>query len=142
MSQSPCQDAAPRNYTGLPASVLYILRSEGLAIAALTAILYTRTGASWWIFVVLWLVPDLSMLGYLGGPFWGARIYNAIHAYATPLTLAILALLLRADTLLPIALIWANHIAVDRLLGYGLKYPSRFGWTHLGAVGRETKPIA
>lgn len=142
MSQSPCQDAAPAGYSGLPASVLYILRSEGFAIAALTAVLYARTGANWWVFVVLWLVPDLSMLGYLAGPFWGARVYNAIHAYATPVTLAVLALILRADTLLPLALIWGNHIAVDRVLGYGLKYPSKFGWTHLGPVGREAKPTA
>ncbi|UWZ85893.1 DUF4260 domain-containing protein [Occallatibacter riparius] len=140
MSQSPCQDAAPRAYTRLPASVLYILRSEGLATAALTAILYSRTGASWWIFVVLWLVPDLSMLGYFAGPYWGSRIYNAVHAYTLPATLALCALLVRNDTLIPFALIWANHIAVDRVLGYGLKYPSKFGWTHLGAVGRETKP--
>ena len=39
--------------------------------------------------------------------------------------------------LLPIALIWANHIGVDRLLGYGLKYADGFGWTHLGRVGRK-----
>jgi Domain of unknown function (DUF4260) len=139
MSESPCQEAASGTYTGLPASVLYILRSEGLAIAAVTAILYARSGASWWVFAVLWLVPDLSMLGYLAGPFWGARIYNAIHAYATPVTLAICALILRADALVPIALIWTNHIAVDRLLGYGLKYPSKFGWTHLGAVGQTPR---
>jgi hypothetical protein len=142
MSQSPCHDAAPHAYTGLPASVLYILRSEGLAIVALTTILYARTGASWWIFVVLWLVPDLSMLGYLAGPFWGGRIYNAVHAYTLPATLALCALIVRNDALMPFALIWANHIAVDRLLGYGLKSPSRFGWTHLGPIGRETKPIA
>jgi hypothetical protein len=141
MSQSPCEESASRTYTGLPASVLYVLRSEGLAIAALTAILYGRTGASWWTFAVLWLAPDLSMLGYLAGPFRGARIYNAIHAYATPATLAICALILRIDTLIPIALIWANHIAVDRLLGYGLKYSSRFGWTHLGPVGKARHDV-
>lgn len=136
MSQSPCEEVQSRSSTGLPASILYILRSEGLAITALTAVLYARTGASWWVFAVLWLAPDLSMLGYLAGPFWGARIYNAIHAYATPVTLAICGLLLRNDLLLPLALIWTNHIAVDRLLGYGLKYPSSFGLTHLGRVGK------
>lgn len=142
MSQSPCQDAAARAYTGLPASVLYILRSEGLAVTALTAVLYARTGASWWVFAVLWLLPDLSMLGYLAGPYWGARLYNAVHAYTLPATLALCALLLRNETLMPFALIWANHIAIDRLLGYGLKYPSRFGWTHLGPIGREANPTS
>lgn len=118
--------------TGLPGSILYILRFDGLAIAALTALLYTRTGASWWLFAGLWLLPDLSMLGYLAGPFWGARIYNSIHAYATPVTLGFCALLLHAYVLLPVAIIWMNHIAVDRLLGFGLKYPQGFIHTHLG----------
>ena len=44
-----------------------LLRLEGLAVAAVSAVLYARTGASWWLFAALWLAPDLSMLGYLGG---------------------------------------------------------------------------
>jgi hypothetical protein len=139
MSRSPCDEVSASAYTGLPAAVLYVLRSEAVAIAALTALLYARSGASWWMFAALWLVPDLSMLGYLAGPFWGARIYNSVHAYATPVVLALCALLLNAEGLVPVALIWANHIAIDRVLGYGLKYPSRFGWTHLGPLGKEAR---
>jgi hypothetical protein len=122
---------------GHPRSVLLILRLEGLAVAAVAAALYARTGASWWLFAGLWLAPDLSMLGYLGGACWGARFYNAVHSYVAPGTLALLALLLHATGLLPIALIWVNHIGVDRLMGYGLKYAEGFGWTHLGKLGRR-----
>ena len=118
------------------------LRLEGLAGVILSAVLYARSGASWWIFAALWLTPDLSMLGYLGGPKLGARIYNAVHSYVTPATLAISALLLGSPSLLPYALIWINHIAVDRLLGYGLKYPAGFQWTHLGKLsGRRVQAI-
>jgi hypothetical protein len=113
------------------------LRLEGAAAAALAAVFYARTGASWWLFAALWLLPDLSMLGYLGGPKLGARIYNAIHSYVTPATLAVTALLLGRPALLPYALIWMNHIGVDRMLGYGLKYPADFQWTHLGKLGRR-----
>jgi hypothetical protein len=112
-----------------------ILRLEGLAAAAVSAVLYAHTGASWWLFAALWLTPDLSMLGYLYRPCWGARIYNAIHSYLAPATLALAALLLRSPAVLPFALIWINHIGVDRLLGYGLKYPEGFQWTHLGKMG-------
>lgn len=136
MSQSPCEEAEARTQSALPASVLYILRCEGLAVAVLTILLYARSGASWWLFAALWLAPDLSMLGYLAGPNLGSRVYNSIHAYATPITLAVCALIFGARPLLPFALIWVNHIAVDRLLGYGLKYPAGFGWTHLGTRGR------
>ena len=141
MSKSPCEEADAGNQKSLPASVVYILRCEGLAVAVLTAIVYARTGASWWLFSALWLAPDLSMLGYLAGPFWGARVYNAIHAYATPITLAVGALAVGAHALLPISIIWTNHIAVDRLLGYGLKYQAGFGWTHLGPIGRAKREM-
>jgi hypothetical protein len=116
----------------LPAAVRYILRIEGLAIGAVSAILYARTGASWWLFAALWLAPDLSMLGYLVSPCRGARVYNAFHTYTVPITLGLLAGLFNAKALLPFALIWINHIGVDRLLGYGLKYSTGFSWTHLG----------
>ena len=116
-------------------SVLLLLRLEGLVVAAATAILYVRTGASWWLFAALWLAPDLSMLGYLGKPCRAARIYNTFHSYLVPGVLALSAFLLHANAMFPVALIWANHIGVDRLLGYGLKYSDGFGWTHLGLLG-------
>jgi len=117
------------------APVTNLLRLEGLAAAALSAVFYAQTGASWWLFAALWLAPDLSMLGYLGGSNLGSRVYNAIHSYTTPAALAVTALLLQKPALVPYALIWINHIGVDRLLGYGLKYPTGFQWTHLGKLG-------
>ncbi len=88
--------AAPQQLALAPArgsSVLFLLRFEGLAIAAISALFYARIGASWWLFAALWLTPDLSMLGYFAGPCWGARIYNAFHTYITPAALALCALL-------------------------------------------------
>lgn len=121
----------------IAAPVLIFIRLEAFAVAAISAVLYAQTGASWLLFASLWLVPDLSMLGYFAGPCWGARTYNAIHSYVTPATLALAGLLLHRAEVLPIALIWINHIGVDRLLGYGLKYPAGFGWTHLGRLGKR-----
>ncbi len=117
-------------------SVSILLRLEALAVAALSAAAYARYGASWWIFAALWIVPDLSMLGYLKNACMGARIYNAAHTYIVPATLALCAALLHARLPLAIALIWINHIGVDRLLGYGLKYSEGFGVTHLGRLGK------
>jgi hypothetical protein len=121
-------------------SVVLLQRLEGLALAVISAVLYARTGASWWLFAALWLLPDLSMLGYLRSPCIGARVYNAFHSYVPPATLALFAFLAHTSALqLPISLIWANHIAVDRMLGYGLKYAEGFGWTHLGRLGKSSK---
>jgi len=118
-------------------SVVFLQRVEGLAIALVTAVLYARTGASWWLFEALWLVPDLSLLGYLGRTCRAARIYNTFHVYLLPGVLGLMGLLLHANGVLPAALIWANHIGVDRALGYGLKFSDGFQWTHLGRIGRH-----
>jgi hypothetical protein len=132
--------AIPKSPNLAPArrsSVVILLRLEGLAVAAVTAALYAHTGASWWLFAGLWLAPDLSMLGYLVSPCMGARVYNAYHTYVPPAVLALSAFLFHLHgPVLPIALIWANHIGVDRMLGYGLKYREGFGWTHLGRLGK------
>jgi hypothetical protein len=39
-----------------------------------------------------------------------------------------------------LALIWTAHIGMDRALGFGLKYPTAFGNTHLGIVGKSHLP--
>ena len=138
---SSLTDSTSVPQSGLPAargsSIQLLLRLEGLAVAAVTALLYARTGVSWWLFAAVWLVPDLSMLGYLAGPCRGARVYNAIHTYVGPAALGVCARVLQANVaVLAIALTWANHIGVDRLLGYGLKYGEGFGFTHLGRAGQ------
>jgi hypothetical protein len=85
-------------------------------------------------FFLLFLLPDLLMVGYLFGVGTGAWAYNAGHTYSVSVALWLLAYLGHLPSLTPLALIWAAHIAFDRLLGYGLKYPSAFKDTHLGRV--------
>lgn len=127
-------EPAAQSGTAVSSSVVWWLRCEGLAVAVLSAILYGRTGASWWLFAALWLVPDLAMFGYLAGPRWGSYCYNAAHWYVLPSALTAVALFVPYPALLPFALLWFNHIGVDRLLGYGLKYPTGFGFTHLSRL--------
>ncbi len=123
------------------APVLQWLRLEGLAVVGLSALLYARTGAPWWLFAALWLVPDLSMLGYLAGPRLGSYCYNAVHTYTAPMALAAIALILHRPALLPYVCIWLNHIGLDRMLGYGLKYPWGFPQTHLKALPQSPKQL-
>jgi hypothetical protein len=77
------------------------------------------------------LVPDISLAGYLGGPKVGAAIYNSAHWYGGPL----LVWLLVPAVPIAVPLIWAAHIGMDRMVGYGLKYPADFHDTHLGRLG-------
>lgn len=118
--------------TGVPA---LILRLEAAAVLALALAAYARAGQGWLVFAALFLVPDLSMLGYLGGRRLGAIAYNIGHSYLVPVALGATGLMIGQPFLVSIALIWIAHIGFDRLLGYGLKYQTAFGHTHLSAKG-------
>jgi len=112
------------------------LRAEGLTVFVLSIWLYARLEAGWPLFAWLCLLPDVSFAGYLAGPRVGSVLYNAAHSYVLPLQLALVAGATGHGRIFPIALIWTAHIGLDRALGYGLKYPSAFGNTHLGRLGR------
>jgi hypothetical protein len=114
-----------------------LLRLEGLALFILATWAFAYTGASWWLYAILFLIPDLSFAGYLAGPRPGAVAYNALHTTLGPAILAGLGLFLDHSMLIGIAAIWAAHIGFDRMLGYGLKYTSGFNDTHLGRIGRQ-----
>ena len=116
--------------------VRVLLRLEGLALFASMVGLYAIWGGSWWVFAALFLVPDLSFIGYLAGPRSGAITYNAVHTYIPPLALAFAGFALASPLVLSVALIWLAHIGIDRALGFGLKYPTGFRVTHLGRIGR------
>jgi len=111
-----------------------LLHAEGAAVAAAAIAVYFDAGYVWWVLLVLALAPDLSAIGYIGGPRLGARCYDAAHTYCGPVVLAAIGVLADADAAIQVSLIWIAHIGVDRMLGYGLKYMSGFKDTHLQRV--------
>jgi Domain of unknown function (DUF4260) len=113
------------------------LRAEALAVLALSLVLYALLSNHWGIFAALFLVPDLAMLGYVLNPRIGAATYNTVHSYLAPVALAAFATTTHRETLLPYVCIWTAHIALDRALGYGQKYPDAFRHTHLGYLGKR-----
>ena len=115
----------------LPLSLLHV---EGAVVAVAAVALYFHFGYPWWLLVVLALAPDLSMLGYVGGPVIGALAYDLAHTYAVPVALGAIGVLVDADLAVELALIWIAHIGVDRAIGYGLKYRTGFRDTHLQRV--------
>jgi hypothetical protein len=119
-----------------------LLRLEGLTLFAGMTLLYAVWGGSWWIYALLFLVPDLSFAAYLGGPRAGAIFYNAAHSYLAPMVVMVAGLATASPLVLSIAMIWLAHIGIDRALGYGLKYFAGFTFTHLGRIGRSTTRAA
>ena len=111
--------------------VRWVLQTENAAVMAIGLWVYAQTGASWWLFAALILLPDVTMVGYLKSKRPGAALYNLGHTYVAPLVLGACAVALSVDWLGHIALIWLVHIAMDRAIGYGLKYKTGFKHTHL-----------
>jgi len=111
-----------------------LLRLEGLCVLLVSLLIYLRLDGSIWWFLGLLLVPDLTMIGYVLNVRIGAVIYNAGHTLAVPLAAGAAAMFAGDVTVVPYVLIWIAHIGMDRLLGYGLKYPTYFQDTHLQRV--------
>ena len=131
---------------GLPPNMIQRVESGLIAALAMTAAIVLDPGP-WWFLLAVFLVFDLSTVGYLRSPAAGAFSYNAVHTYAWPAVLAVIALATSesssrlSDWLALIAFAWTFHVGVDRMLGYGLKLPDGFAHTHLGLIGRSRTKI-
>ena len=111
-----------------------LLHAEGAVVFAAATALYFHGDHPWWLYLLLALAPDLSMLGYLAGDRAGAAAYDAVHTFAPPFALGALGVLFDWNALVGVTLIWIAHIGADRALGYGLKYPTGFKDTPLQRV--------
>ena len=118
---------------------LRMLRLEGAAITAAALIAYSTTHKSWWLIPVMFLLPDLSMFGFLAGSRVGARLYNVTHTTSLPVILVAVGWSQHAQLAIALGLIWLTHIGIDRAFAYGLKYPDNPQHTHLGAAKRSAE---
>jgi hypothetical protein len=112
-----------------------LLRFEGAALMATALFAYYRLEFDWRLLALLFFAPDLSFLFYLAGPRAGAIAYNSAHTMIVPLAVGGVGVLFAVTPMLAISLIHLAHIGFDRMLGYGLKYGTAFGDTHLGRIG-------
>jgi hypothetical protein len=112
-----------------------LIRVEELALAALAVFLFRGLGYAWWWFAVLFLAPDLSMIGYVAGPRVGAFTYNLVHHKAVAIAVYIGGYFAGSHAMEFVGLVMLAHSSADRVLGYGLKYPDSFQHTHLGTIG-------
>jgi hypothetical protein len=82
------------------------LRVEGATLLAGSLIAYSTIDQAWWLVPLTVLLPDVSMIGYLGGPRLGASLYNLAHS--TPLPAAIVAIGWWQGKSLVVALAWSG----------------------------------
>jgi len=81
-------DTASADTSGaVTGGVRTLLRLEGLALVIGMTLLYYIWDGEWWIYAILFFVPDLSFAAYLSGPRFGAMVYNAVHSYLAPMAM-------------------------------------------------------
>ena len=108
------------------------LKLEELAQLGLGIYLFSLLPFAWWWFLVLFLAPDIGMIGYMLGSKEGAFSYNLFHHKGLAIVIYLLGVYLHHDILMFIGVLLFSHAAFDRVLGYGLKYKKGFKCTHLG----------
>ena len=114
-----------------------LLKLEDFFLFGLSLLLFANLDYPWWLYAVFFFVPDISMTGYLAGPKIGAMVYNFIHHKALAIGIYIIGVVVMNSALQFAGLILLGHSSLDRVLGYGLKYPESFQSTHLGKIGRQ-----
>lgn len=118
-------------------SLRWLLRLEGVAIFLFSLMAYEFMGFQWGFFVLVFLVPDLSLLAYFHSPRVGAVVYNIMHSYVLPLMLFAYGFFVSSSNANQLAIVWIAHIGFDRALGFGLKYSRGFRYTHFGKLGHS-----
>jgi hypothetical protein len=114
-----------------------LIRLEEALMLALSVYLNTYLSYSPWLFWILFLAPDLGMIGYLINTRVGAFSYNLVHHKGVAILFYLAGLYLKNEALQFTGLLLFGHSAFDRMLGYGLKYNDSFHNTHLGLIGKQ-----
>ncbi|WP_018620095.1 DUF4260 domain-containing protein [Spirosoma luteum] len=111
-----------------------LLKSEELIQFLGAIFLFSRLDFAWWWFPALILVPDISMIGYLINPAVGAVLYNIAHHKGLGIVIGLLGLMIGSQILILMGVILFAHSSMDRIMGYGLKYPDSFKHTSLESL--------
>jgi hypothetical protein len=113
------------------------LQLEEIAMLGLGIYLFSLLSYPWWLFLALFLVPDIGMLGYIINNRVGALSYNIFHHKGIAILIYITGIYISNELVQLSGIILFTHAAFDRILGYGLKYEKGFKFTHLGEIGKK-----
>ena len=113
-----------------------LLKLEELLMLLLGLYLFSFMNYSWWLFALLFLAPDIGLLGYLVNTKTGAIFYNITHHKGIAIALSLTGSVYAVPVLQFAGLLMFAHSSFDRILGYGLKYNNNFRATHLGLIGK------
>lgn len=119
----------------------YLLRIEeaAMTLAAIYFLFISEIDLPVWAWILLFLSPDIGMVGYLFGNKTGAVCYNLFHHKGLALAIAFAGCYVDNEIMKVAGILLFAHSSFDRIMGYGLKYFTGFKHTHLGSL-EKNKP--
>ncbi len=97
-----------------------VYRYEYASLSIALLIVYSRMG-NWELIPILYLIPDITALGFLISTKAGEKSYNLSHTLLLPIILLSVNLITKSNNLFTsIMIIWLLHITIDRALGWNL----------------------
>ena len=114
-----------------------ILKIEEVCFLVLSIYLFSLLHFDWWWFLVLILVPDISMLAYIVNSKLGAISYNLFHHKGLAILIYLAGVYINNEFIQLAGIMLFGHASMDRVFGYGLKYSDSFNHTHLGLIGKN-----
>ena len=116
-----------------------LLKLEELALFLVSIYILYYLDVAWWYYLLLFLGPDISMIGYAAGNKVGATLYNLFHHKGIAAILFVAGFILDQHVLMLAGIILFGHASMDRIFGYGLKYDRGFKFTHLGTIDKKSE---
>jgi hypothetical protein len=110
------------------------LKSEEVLMFLLSIYLFSLLTFKWWLFLALILLPDIGMLGYIVNNRTGSITYNIFHHKGLAIIIYLAGIYFANETTQLVGIIIFGHSSLDRIFGYGLKYPDSFKHMHLGVL--------
>jgi hypothetical protein len=114
-----------------------LLKIEELSFFLLAIIALIYLNVDWWYYLLLFIGPDIGMLGYVFNQKVGSITYNLFHHKTIAVIFLIIGFFTGNFLLQIIGIIMFGHSSMDRIFGYGLKYFQSFQHTHLGIIGNK-----
>lgn len=121
-----------------------LLKLEELAMLLVSIAMLYISNVEWWWYLLMFIGPDISMLGYLADNKTGAVLYNIFHHKGIAILLIAVTLIAKLqlpffdpDPFVQAGIVLFGHASMDRIFGYGLKYENGFKFTHLGEIGKK-----
>ncbi len=113
------------------------LRLTEIAMMGLGIYASSLLSFPWRLFLALFLILNIGMLGYQVTPKPGSISHNIFHYKGLAIRTSTIEVFKTQDIFILFGIILFSRTFFDRVFGYDLKSEKGFKYTHLGKIGKK-----